>query len=72
MTEISVVVVSAEEADYGVAELWCGDEQLGMTIFDDGRLQLRIDARPDGRPWVVEADGLARALSAASRQLATY
>jgi hypothetical protein len=72
MTEITVVVVSAEEADHGVAEFWCGGEQLGMTIFDDGQLQFRIDARADGSPWVVEAAGLARALSDANRQLATY
>ncbi|TML07263.1 MAG: hypothetical protein E6G41_05080 [Actinobacteria bacterium] len=72
MTEIRVVVVSAEEADYGVAEFWCGAEQLGMTIFDDGQLQFRIDARADGSPWVVEAAGLARALSDATRQLAAY
>jgi hypothetical protein len=72
MSEIRVIVVSAEEADHGVAEFWCGAEQLGMTIFDDGQLQLRIDARGDGRPWVVEAASLARALTDANRQLAAY
>jgi hypothetical protein len=72
MSEIRVVVVSAEEADYGVAEFWCGAEQLGMTVFDDGQLQLRIDARADGGPWVVEAAGLARALAEANVQLAAY
>jgi len=72
MTEITVVVVSAEEADYGVAEFWCGAEQLGMTIFDEGQLQFRIDARADGSPWVVAAADLARALSEANSQLATF
>jgi hypothetical protein len=72
MSEITVIVVSPEDADHGVAEFWCGAEQLGMTILDDGQLQLRIDARADGRPWVVEAAGLARALSDANRQVAAY
>jgi hypothetical protein len=72
MSQIRVIVVSPEEADHGVAEFWCGVEQLGMTIFDDGQLQLRIDARADGRPWVLEAADLARALSDANRQLAAY
>jgi hypothetical protein len=60
------------EADDGIAEFWCGAEQFGMTILADGQLQLRIDARADGRPWIVETEALACALSDAHRQLAAY
>jgi hypothetical protein len=72
MSKITVVVTSAEEADYGVAELWCGAEQLGMTMLDEGALQLRIAVRADGRPWVLDAAGLAGALSEATRKLAAF
>ena len=51
---IHVTVVSAEEAYNGNAEFWCGDELMAMTILDDGQLRLRIEARADGAPWVVD------------------
>ena len=72
MTEIEVVVVSPEEAEYGVAELWLGGEQLGMTIVEDEQLRLRIDPRPDGSPWDIEVAALTRALSDASGRLTAY
>jgi hypothetical protein len=42
MPEIRVIVVSPEEAFDGIAEFWCGDEMLGMTILGDGELQLGL------------------------------
>ena len=72
MIDLRVIVVSAEEASDGIAEFWYGDEMLGMTIIDEGRLQLRIDARVDGRPWLIDTTSLARALAEASSQLAAY
>lgn len=72
MTELRVIVVSPEEAFDGIAEFWYGDEMLGMTILDEGGLQLRIEARTDGRPWLIDTTSLTRALAEASSQLAAY
>ena len=69
---IHVTVVSAEEAYNGNAEFWCGDELMAMTILDDGQLRLRIEARADGAPWVVDTTSLALGLAEAVRQLAAY
>jgi hypothetical protein len=32
MTQIRVIVVSPEDADDGVAEIWCGDELMAVTV----------------------------------------
>jgi hypothetical protein len=69
---VHVSVVSPEEAYNGNAELWCGDELLGLTILDDGQLKLRIETRTDGTPWLIDTLSLARGLSEAVRQLAAY
>jgi hypothetical protein len=69
---IHVTVVSAEEAYNGNAELWCGDELMAMTILDEGQLRLRIEARADGSPWVVDTTSLALGLAEAVRRLAAY
>lgn len=52
------------------AELWCGEDRLAESLLYDGRLYLRIDPGADGRPWLVEAAGLALALDEALRQIA--
>jgi len=72
MNEIKVIVVSAEEADRGVAEFWCGSERIGQTCLTDGRLQLNIDSRADGLPWRLDTDSLATGLGKASRLLAAF
>jgi hypothetical protein len=72
MTDLRVIVMSAEEGFDGIAEFWYGDEMMGMTIVDEGRLHLRIDARADGQPWLIDTTSLARALTDASTQLAAY
>ena len=72
MSEVHVVVVSAEEADDGVAEFWCGSELMGFTTLAEGQLQLRIDARSDGLPWQVSTTSLARGLDEAFQLLARY
>ena len=72
MSQISVSVVSAEEAYDGVAELWCGSELMGVTILSEGELQLRIAARADGLPWLVDTISLGHALEEATHQLAAY
>ena len=72
MTDLEVVIVSPEEAADGIAEFWYGSEMMGMTIIDEGRLHLCIDARADGRPWLIDTTSLARALAEASSQLAAY
>lgn len=72
MNEISVIVVSAEEADFGIAEFWCGSEMMGLTCIDEGRLQLRIDSRADGLPWQVDPTSLAQGLAKASSLIAAY
>ena len=58
MHEIRVSVVSAEAADYGVAELWAAGELIGYTILDDSDLMLRIEPRRDHAAVVVGAHSL--------------
>jgi hypothetical protein len=72
MSQVSVVVVSPEEAYDGIAEVWCGAELMGVTTLSGDELQLRIDARADGRPWLIDTTGLAHGLEEATRQLAAY
>jgi hypothetical protein len=72
MTRVSVIVVSPEEAENGVAECWCGAELMAVTTLHEGRLQLRIESRADGGPWLVDAASLARGLAEATRQIAAW
>ena len=72
MTEVDVIVASAEEADDGIAELWYGHDILGITVIHDGQLHVRIDPRRDGQPWLIETASLARGLAEAERRLAAY
>jgi hypothetical protein len=67
-----VIVASAEEAYNGNAEFWCGDELMAVTVLNEGQLQLRIDPRSDGLPWMIDTTSLALGLSEAARQLAAY
>jgi hypothetical protein len=67
MREIHVTVVSAEEAQNGNAEFWCGPELVAVTVLENGRWQLRIDPRPSGLPWFIETASLADGLAEASR-----
>lgn len=67
-----MVVVSPEEAADGNAEFWCGSELMAVTVFNDGRLQLRVDPRPDGEPWLIDTGSLALALQDAAGRLAAY
>jgi len=70
MTQVNVIVVSPEEAEDGAAEFWCGGELMAVTTISEGRLQLRIEARSDGLPWIVDTTSLASGLAEASRQIA--
>jgi hypothetical protein len=72
MSQIHVVVVSPEEAYDGTAEFWCGSELMGITMLTPGGLQLRIDARADGQPWLIDTTSLAQALDEANRLIAAY
>jgi hypothetical protein len=72
MSQVRMIVVSSEEAYDGIAELWCGPELMGVTILADGELQLRIESRADGEPWMVDTASLAHALGEASQLLAAY
>jgi hypothetical protein len=72
MTEVKVVVTGPEEAYDYEAELWCGNELMGVTVLHDERLHLRIDPRPDGRPWLADAESLARAVAEAEERLSAY
>jgi hypothetical protein len=72
MSQIHVSVVSAEEAYDGNAEFWCGGELMGVTVLSEGLLQLRIDSRADGQPWVIDTTSLAHGLEEAARLLAAY
>jgi hypothetical protein len=70
--QVHVSVVSAEEAYNGNAEFWCGNELMAVTIINEGQLQLSIEPRADGSPWLVDTTSLALGLAEAARQLAAY
>jgi hypothetical protein len=72
MNAVEVVVTGPEEAYNDEAEFWCGRQQMGVTVLHEGRLHLRIDARADGSPWLVDTASLARALAEADERLAAY
>jgi hypothetical protein len=72
MTDIKVIVTGAEEAYDNVAEFWCANELMGVTVLHDERLHLRIESRADGLPWLADAHSLARALAEAEKLLAAY
>jgi hypothetical protein len=69
---VHVSVVSPEEAYNGNAEFWCGRELMAVTVINDGQLQLSIEPRADGSPWLVDTTSLARGLAEAARLLAAY
>jgi hypothetical protein len=70
--EITVRVVSPEEAEHGVAEFRLGDELFGFTRLEDGELVLRIEPRNDGAAVLVNAHSLADALAQAKALLQSY
>jgi hypothetical protein len=72
MPRIHVSVVSPEEASNGNAEFWCGPDLVAVTVLEDGALQLRIDPRPDGLPWLIETSSLAAGLAEANRLIGEY
>jgi hypothetical protein len=72
MTEINVIVTGPEEAYNNEAEFWHGNEMMGFTVLHEGRLNLRIDPRPDGGPWLADVASLARSLAEAEQRLAAY
>jgi hypothetical protein len=72
MNAIKVIVTGPEEAYNDEAEFWCGRQQMGVTVLYEGRLHLRIDARADGSPWLLDTTSLARALAEANERLAAY
>jgi hypothetical protein len=72
MHDITVTVVSAEEALDGTAEFWSGGELIGFTRYEDNDLVLRIEPRSDGAPRVVGAHAMSVALAEATRRLAVY
>jgi len=72
MHEIRVSILSAEAADFGVAELSVRGEPIGFTILEDGDLMLHIEPRPDQTAVVLGAHSLVRALGQAERLLAKY
>jgi hypothetical protein len=68
--DIQVIVVSPEEASFGVAEFWSGDRQIGSTCLEGGELTLRI--WPSSGDLVLGARALAQALAEADRLLDLY
>jgi hypothetical protein len=72
MTEITAIVTGPEEAYNNEAELWHGNELMGVTVLHEGRLHLRIEPRPDGSPWLADVASLARSLVEAEQRLAAY
>ena len=72
MNAVEVVVTGPEEAYDNVAEFWCANQLMGVTMLHDERLHLRIDGRAAGSPWLVDTTSLAHALAEASERLASF
>ena len=68
--DIDVLVVSPEEASFGVAEFWSGARQIAFTRIEDGELALRIG--PSREDMVIDTHALAAALAKANRLLALH
>jgi hypothetical protein len=66
---VSVVVVSTEEADLGVAELWQNDRVLATTQQRDSRIVLRFTPAAEGDAIEVGAARLREALEEARQRL---
>ncbi len=64
-----VLVVSLEEAEAEVAELWLDGTRFGHTLQRDGRVVLRIDPRDDAQASEVGAHDLREALARAAKLL---
>jgi hypothetical protein len=67
---VSVVVVSPEEADVGVAELWQNSRLIATTREQDSRIILSFTPSADGETIEVGAAVLREALEEARRRLA--
>jgi hypothetical protein len=67
---IDVIVVSPEEASFGVAEFWSGNRLIGFTRMEESELTLRIT--PSADDVVLGTRALADALAEANRLLALY
>jgi hypothetical protein len=72
MNAVEVIVTGPEEAYDNEAEFWSANELMGVTVLHEERLHLRIDARADGAPWLVDVTSLARALAEAEERLAAF
>ena len=70
MPPIQVIVDGSDEASEPTAELWVGGERMAVAFLYDARLHVRLEPRPDGGSWLLEAAGLALALDNAMRQIA--
>ena len=68
--DIHVTVVSAEEASFGVAELWSRNRMIGFTRLEDSELTLRIVPNPED--VVLGTRALTEALAEANRLLGRY
>ena len=66
---VSVVVVSTEEAEAGVAELWQNGRLLGTTQEQDSRILLRFTPPAQGDTIEVGALVLREALEEARQRL---
>jgi hypothetical protein len=67
---INVMVVSPEEASFGVAEFWSGNRLIGFTLMEESELTLRIV--PSADDVVLGTRALTEALAEANRLLARY
>ena len=70
LNDIHVIVVSPEEASFGVAEFWSGHRLIGFTRMEQSELTLRIT--PSSDDVVLGTRALAEALAEANRLLALY
>jgi hypothetical protein len=68
--DIRVIVVSPEEASFGVAEFWSDHRLIGFTRMEESELTLRIG--PSRDEVVLGTRALAEALAEANRLLALY
>jgi hypothetical protein len=71
MGALQVVVMSPEQAEHGVAEIWADGTLFGFTRLEEGELRLRIQPREDGGVIVISAHTLTSALARANELLAS-
>jgi hypothetical protein len=69
MKGIRVEIASPPDRERLVAQIMVDNEQWAEVNQESGKLELEVDQRQDGQPWVVNFDDATYALAEARRRL---